>query len=47
MLPFASAAIECGVLNSPGFAPLLPHDLSHLPFLSTLATRELMYPSLM
>jgi len=29
-----------GVLNSPGFAPLIPQDFSHLPFLSTLATRE-------
>src|ERR1039458_7021160 len=27
MLPFASAAILCGVLNSPGLLPRLPQDL--------------------
>src|SRR6266852_1768348 len=37
----------CGVLNCPGLSPGSPNDFSHWPFLSTLATRELMYPSLM
>ena len=42
MFPFASAAMLCGVLNSPGFLPRSPHDFSQRPSLSTLATRELM-----
>jgi hypothetical protein len=42
MLPCASAAMLCGVLNSPGLVAGSPHDLSHLPSLSTFATRELM-----
>src|SRR5438093_4862508 len=38
----------CGVLNSPGLVrPGSPNDFTHSPFLSNLATRELMYPSLM
>src|SRR5579859_6419266 len=37
----------CGVLNCPGALPGSPNDISHLPFLSTFATRELIYPSLM
>src|ERR1700722_16183040 len=37
----------CGVLNCPGPLPGSPNDASHLPFLSTFAMRELIYPSLM
>src|SRR5579871_127761 len=47
MLPSLSDAIECGVLNSPGPEPGAPHCFTQSPFLSNLATRELMYPSLM
>src|SRR5581483_4247551 len=48
MFPLASAAMLCGVLNSPGLVrPGSPHDFTQSPFLSYLATRELMYPSLM
>src|SRR5262245_27469766 len=47
MLPCASAAILCGVLRWPGPAPGSPKDFTQSPFLSNLATRELMYPSLM
>jgi hypothetical protein len=41
-LPFASEAMECGVLNSPSLLPGVPHDFTQSPFLSYLATRELM-----
>src|SRR5271156_7007101 len=37
----------CGVLNWPGPSPGSPHDFTQLPSLSTFATRELTYPSLM
>src|SRR6266581_725756 len=37
----------CGVLNSPVLVPRSPHCFIQEPFLSNLATRELMYPSLM
>ena len=44
----------CGVLNIPGFSsacgpplPRDPHDFTHAPCLSNLATREFVYPSLM
>src|SRR5580765_4438206 len=47
MLPFASAAMLCGVLNCPGLLPGSPNDFTQSPFLSNFATRELMYPSLM
>src|SRR5213083_1453722 len=47
MLPRESDAMLCGVSNSPGFVPFSPHDFTQSPFLSYLATRELMYPSLM
>src|SRR5258708_5908116 len=36
-----------GVLSCPGPLPGSPNDLIHLPSLSYLATRELIYPSLM
>src|SRR5581483_7325972 len=42
-----STAILCGVLNWPGPAPGSPPDFTQSPSLSTLATRELIYPSLM
>src|ERR1039458_10719582 len=47
MLPFASAAIECGVFSWPCPDPRSPHVFTHRPFLSTFTTRELPYPSLM
>src|SRR2546426_5382355 len=47
MFPLASAAMLCGVSNSPVFLPGVPHDFTQSPFLSNFATRELMYPSLM
>src|SRR5260370_11619218 len=47
MFPLASAAMLCGVLNSPGLLPRSPHCFTQSPFLSYLATRELIYPSLM
>src|SRR5215471_17127894 len=47
MLPSASAAMLCGVLNSPSLLPRSPHCFAQRPFLSYLATRELVYPSLM
>src|SRR5579859_7250093 len=37
----------CGTLNCPGPLPGSPHDFTQFPSLSTFATRELMYPSLM
>ena len=42
VVPRASTAMLCGVLNCPGSLPGSPHDLSQLPFLSTFAMRELM-----
>src|SRR5580704_2140917 len=36
----------CGTLNCPGPSPGSPHDFTQLPSLSTFATRELTYPSL-
>src|SRR5207249_11265847 len=47
MFPLASAAMLCGVSNSPVFLPGVPHDFTQSPFLSNFATRELMYPTLM
>src|SRR5262245_41864156 len=47
MFPRASDAMLCGVSNSPSLLPFSPHDFTQSPFLSYLATRELMYPSLM
>ena len=40
-------AVGRSVVTDPGLLPGSPHDLSQLPFLSTLAIRELTYPSLM
>src|ERR1700686_647145 len=45
--PWLSVAMLWGVLSCPGPLPGSPNDLIHLPSLSYLATRELMYPSLM
>src|SRR5580692_11213717 len=36
----------CGTLNCPGPSPGSPHDFTQFPSLSTFATRELIYPSL-
>src|SRR5580700_8394407 len=36
----------CGTLNCPGPSPGSPHDFTQFPPLSTFATRELIYPSL-
>src|SRR4029453_19621064 len=44
-MPLASTAIEAGILNWPGPAPVAPQDLMNFPFLSNLATRALAYPS--
>src|ERR1700723_251691 len=41
-LPLASTAMLWGTLNSPGLSPGPPQDVSQLPFLSALATREFM-----
>jgi len=46
MLFFASTAMLCGVINSPGSSPGVPQDISQSPFFDTLAMRELIYPSL-
>src|SRR5215831_4960989 len=46
MLPFASAAMLCGVSYLLGPLPGSPQDFTQSPFLSNFATRELMYPSL-
>src|SRR5580693_7942789 len=45
--PAASTAMLCGTLNWPGWSPGSPQDFNQFPSLSTFATRELMYPSLM
>src|SRR5580704_4801952 len=37
----------CGTLNCPGWSPGSPQDFNQFPSLSTFATRELIYPSLM
>src|ERR1700676_739512 len=37
----------CGTLNWPGWSPGSPQDFNQFPSLSTFATRELIYPSLM